>query len=194
MHRAAGYLAILMSLALLYLATAGASPAWAWNNATAGIVKDTGSGSSICTFHIQGSAWDASGTGTWDIKLASGGAIKASGTWTANSTGSWTTATITTLANGTYTLHVRQSTPAAGGDTSAVFTLDGVSVHYRDINRYVDRNEYLNVDDDRYVDLGRHRHDFFDWNDGYHQHLDLDGWRNGHDPREGITGPRVQFE
>ena len=124
MRRASGYFAILLSVALLFLATAGASPAWAWNNATASVVKDTGAGSAICTFHIQGTAWDSRGTGTWDIRLSTSATVQLNGTWTANSTGAWTSAGITTLANGNYTLHVRQSTPAAGGDKFITFTIN----------------------------------------------------------------------
>ncbi|HYU81933.1 MAG TPA: hypothetical protein VFA31_04255, partial [Candidatus Polarisedimenticolia bacterium] len=124
MRKAAGYFAILMSVALLFFSTAGASPAWAWSNATAAVVKDTGVGSAICTFHIVGTGWDSSATGTWDIKLATGTTVQLNGGWTANTSGSWTTASITTLANGDYTLHVRQSTPAAGGDKNIPLTIN----------------------------------------------------------------------
>src|SRR5207237_4959948 len=125
MRKAAGYLSIFMGVALLFLATAGSSQVWAWSNATAGIVKDTGSGTAICTFHVQGTAWDSRATGVWDIKLATTNTIKASGSWTANSSGAWTTARVTTLANGNYTLHVRQSTPQAGDNTYVNYAVHG---------------------------------------------------------------------
>ena len=124
MRKAAGYLAILMSVSLLFLATAGASPAWAWNNAAIAIVKDSGNGSSICTFHIHGTAWDSRGTGTWDVALASGGSFKASGTWTADTSGTWNSSTVTTLANGNYRVHAMQKTPVAGGDRYLSLTVN----------------------------------------------------------------------
>ena len=61
MRKAAGYLAILMSIALLFLATAGANPAAAWTNATVGVVK-VGTGNAICAFFVQGLGWEANKT------------------------------------------------------------------------------------------------------------------------------------
>ena len=83
MRKAAGYLAILMSAALLFLATSGATSAYAvggnsssppGNNGTVKIINDSGDSEDdpdndphVCLFHIYGFNFDANSSGTWHI-------------------------------------------------------------------------------------------------------------------------------
>src|SRR6266446_1999850 len=102
MRKASGYLAILFSIALLLLATAGANFAWAdppGNNGTVKIINDRGDSQDdpdndphVCIFHIYGFNFDANQSGTWDIAAwpPGGGPLAATqshGNWKAGADG-----------------------------------------------------------------------------------------------------------
>src|SRR2546427_331475 len=102
MRKASGYLAILFSIAMLLLATAGANFAWAdppGNNGTVKIINDRGDSQDdpdndphVCIFHIYGFNFDANQSGTWDIAAwpPGGGPLAATqshGNWKAGADG-----------------------------------------------------------------------------------------------------------
>src|SRR4029077_3040472 len=151
MRKAAGYLAILMSFAMLFLATSGATTAYAGggnggsppgNNGTVKIVNDRGDSSDdpdndpkVCVFHIYGFNFDANSSGTWHIDVMKGGPLTATqkdGTWKADARGdkskdwqfdAWPTPQ--PFPDGQYKLSVKQtkqSTP--GGDKQKVFKVE----------------------------------------------------------------------
>ena len=106
MRKAAGYISILMSIAVLFLATSGATTAYAGggssppgNNGTVKIINDSGDSGDdpdndphVCRFHIYGFGFDANSSGTWDIEVQgkAGGPLVATqrhGTWKADPRG-----------------------------------------------------------------------------------------------------------
>ena len=83
MRKAAGYVAILMSIAVLFLATSGATTAYAGggnggsppgNNGVVKVISDPGDSQNdpdndphVCLFHLYGFNFDANSSGTWHI-------------------------------------------------------------------------------------------------------------------------------
>ncbi|TMG55612.1 MAG: hypothetical protein E6H87_14240, partial [Chloroflexi bacterium] len=104
MRKAAGYVAILMSIAVLFLATSGATTAYAGggnggsppgNNGVVKVISDPGDSQNdpdndphVCLFHLYGFNFDANSSGTWHIDPwpPDGGPLTAEqrdGTWKA---------------------------------------------------------------------------------------------------------------
>ncbi len=140
MRKAAGYLAILFSIALLFLATAGANSAWGDPPGNNGTVKIHAGATEnepiranephVCTFHIHGFNFDAGASGTWRIEgwpPTGGGTYN--GTWgPADGNGDWRSpqSGAMTLPDGHYKLSVWQATPnnPPGGPKQKVFWVE----------------------------------------------------------------------
>ena len=137
MRRPVGYLAILFSIALLILATAGASPAWRIRGeqrhgedsrgATENEPLRANDPHVQCSFHIHGFNFDGGAAGTWRIEgWAPTGGGTFNGNWgPANSAGDWRTS-VMTIPPGHYKLFVWQTTPndPPGGAKQKVFWVE----------------------------------------------------------------------
>jgi LPXTG-motif cell wall-anchored protein len=141
MRKGAGYLAILFSIALLFLATAGANRALAdppGNNGTVKIHEGATENEPLranephvhCSFHIHGFNFDAGMSGTWRIEgwAPTGGGIY-NGTWgPADGNGDWRSPRTgaMTILPGHYKLSVWQTATndPPGGAKQKVFWVE----------------------------------------------------------------------
>jgi LPXTG-motif cell wall-anchored protein len=140
MRKTGGYLATIFSIALLFLATAGANSAWAdppGNNGTVKIHEGAteveplrANEPHVCTFHIHGFNFDANSRGTWRIEgWAPTGGGTFNGTWgAADAAGNWRApqSGAMSIPPGHYKLSVWQTTPndPPGGAKQKVFWVE----------------------------------------------------------------------
>ena len=138
MRKAAGYLAVVFSIALLSLATAGANQASAdppGNNGTVKIHEGATENEPlranephVCTFHIHGFNFDANARGTWRIEgWAPTGGGTYTGTWgAADGNGDWRSPGAMSIPPGHYKLFVWQTMPndPPGGAKQKVFWVE----------------------------------------------------------------------
>src|SRR2546426_4213740 len=84
---------------------ASGSSAVAWSGSIS--IQGTVTNGTVCAFSIHGTSFLKSSTGTWAIKA--GSTTTLNGSWSANAMGEWSTASISTLANGSYMAEVHET-------------------------------------------------------------------------------------